>query len=66
MGINDKFLEVDKAMSKQIAKELAGKEWDVTCETCSGTGFLYTPFFKVKKKWKCKFCDGQGTYKMTC
>lgn len=61
-----KFLEVDQAISKQICKELEGKEWDVTCDSCLGAKYFYTPYFEIKKKWKCKVCNGKGTYKMTC
>lgn len=61
-----KFLQVDQSISRKFAEEFKGKEYDVSCDSCQGTGHHLTPYFKVKKKWKCKQCEGKGTYKMTC
>lgn len=65
MKTDYKYYEIDKAMSKKIAEEFKGKEWEVDCDTCKGEGFYYTPYFKIKKKWKCKSCNGKGKYLMT-
>lgn len=61
----NRFLEIDKAMSLKIQKELEGKEWQVDCDNCMGKGFWPTPYFKVKKRKFCKNCNGTGKYMMT-
>lgn len=63
--MENKYAEIDKAMSAKLAKEFAGKEWKVDCDNCGGLGNHPTPWNKVRKKITCKCCDGKGKYLMT-
>lgn len=63
--MDNKFVELDKAMSAKIAEEFRGKEWEVDCSMCSGCGYWPTPYNRIRKKRTCKGCGGKGKYLMS-
>ena len=55
MSEENKYAELDKAISKKIMKEFKGKIIDHECPSCGGIGILRTGE-------DCENCNGKGSF----
>ncbi len=54
--MKDKYIEIDKSITKQIMKEFKGKVIDHVCDSCLGKRLI--------NGIKCYNCSGEGSYKI--